>query len=87
MDVPTWKLLTTFTDHPSALSLAEVLSSHGIPVRLSSEASVMGWAATTHVFVEAHRHFRARTLLSDQAISDEELTRLATTGTPGRDDP
>ncbi|HEY4215201.1 MAG TPA: hypothetical protein VGM84_27265 [Steroidobacteraceae bacterium] len=85
MGVPTWKLLTTFTDHPSALSLAEVLSSHGIPVRLSSEASVMGWAATTRLFVEAHRHLRARNLLPDQTLSDEELTGLAT-GTLGTDE-
>jgi hypothetical protein len=75
---PTWKLLTTVTDHPTALSLAEVLSREGILVRLVSEASVLGQAATTRIFVEASRLYRARTLISQQSFTDEELTQLAT---------
>jgi hypothetical protein len=73
MTDPTWKLLTTLTDHPSALLLADGLSREGIGVRLMSDAMLLGQASATRVYVEAPQLHRARLLIS-QDWSDEELT-------------
>jgi len=73
MNDPTWKLLTTLTDHPSALLLADGLSREGIAVRLMSDAMLLGQASATRVYVQAPQLYRARQLIS-QEWSDEELT-------------
>ena len=48
-----WRLLTTLPDLPSAQSLAEILSAEGIPVRVSSDAGVLGQAAPSRLYVAA----------------------------------
>lgn len=74
-----WRLLTTLTDLPSAQSLAQVLSAEGIATRLASDASVLGQAAPTRLYVEATHSYRARRfLLTQRQFSDEELELLAT---------
>ena len=74
-----WRLLTTLTDLPSAQTLAEVLNTEGIPTRLTSDASVLGQAAPTRLYVDATQSYRARRfLLTQRQFSDEELELLAT---------
>jgi hypothetical protein len=73
-----WRLLTTLTDLPSAHLLAELLAAEGIATRLVSDASLLGQAAPTRVFVSATQAYRAQTLMTQQQFSDEELEQLAT---------
>jgi len=77
MTDPTWKLLTTLTDHPSALLLADGLSKEGISVRLMSDAMLLGQASATRVYVEAPQLRRARWIISQDNWSDEELAYLS----------
>ena len=55
-----WRLLTTLPDQPSAESLAAVLRSEGITVRVSSDAGVLGQAAPARLYVDATQLQRAR---------------------------
>jgi hypothetical protein len=73
-----WRLLTTLTDLPSAQMLAEALNAEGIGTRLASDASVLGQAAPTRVYVEATDAYRAQLFLTQRQVSDEELELLAT---------
>jgi hypothetical protein len=72
-----WRLLATFTDLPSAQSLAEVLGKEGIGVRVSSDAGVLGQAAPSRLWVEASQLHRARLWLSQRQFTDEELASLS----------
>jgi len=73
-----WRLLSTLTDLPSAQSLAEALKAEGIATRLASDASVLGQAAPTRLYVEATQSYRAQQFLTQRQFSDEELELLAT---------
>jgi hypothetical protein len=72
-----WRLLTTLPDLPSAQSLAEILSSEGISVRVSSDASVLGQAAPSRLYVAAAQFHRAKSSMSERQFSDEELAVLS----------
>jgi hypothetical protein len=81
-----WRLFTTLTDLPSAQSLAEVLQAEGIATRVVSDASVLGQAAPTRIYVAATQLYRARQFMTQRQFSDEELELLAT-GPPGAGPP
>jgi hypothetical protein len=70
MPDPTWRLLTTLPDLPSAQSLAEVLGASGIGARVSSDAGVLGQAAPSRIYVEADQLKRAQEFL-DAATLEE----------------
>jgi hypothetical protein len=72
-----WRLLTTLPDLPSAQSLAEILSAEGIPVRVSSDASVLGQAAPSRLYVGAGDFYRARHSMAQRSFTDEELAVLS----------
>ena len=72
-----WRLLATLTDLPSAQSLAEVLASEGVSVRVNSDAGVLGQAAPAEIYVSASQLHRAKWLLAQGEFSDEELTTLS----------
>ena len=74
-----WRLLTTLPDLPSAQSLAEILSEEGIPVRVSSDAGVLGQAAPSRLYVAAAQFYRARYSMAQRQFSDEELATLSAT--------
>jgi hypothetical protein len=73
-----WRLLACLSDVPSAAVLAEILSSEEVAVRIITEAALMGQAAPCRVFVAASQVHRARWILSQRALSEAELTFLAT---------
>jgi hypothetical protein len=73
-----WRLLACLSDVPSAAVLAEILSSEEVAVRIITEAALMGQAAPCRVFVAAGQVHRARWILSQRALSEAELTYLAT---------
>jgi hypothetical protein len=77
-----WRLLTTLPDLPSAQSLAEVLMDDGIVARVMSDASVLGQAAPSRIYVDATHLYRARWFMDQRQFTDEELAYLAT-GEPG----
>ena len=72
-----WRLLTTLPDLPSAQSLAEILSAEGIPVRVSSDAGVLGQAAPSRLYVAAAQFYRAKDSMAQRQFSDEELATLS----------
>jgi hypothetical protein len=77
MSEPEWRLLTTLPDLPSAQSLAEILSAEGIPVRVSSDAGVLGQAAPSRLYVAAAQFHRAQYSMAQRQFSDEELATLS----------
>jgi hypothetical protein len=81
-----WKLLTCLWDVPSARVLTDMLASEGITTRVVTDAVVMGEAAPCRIFVDAAQMHRARQLLSQEQLSEPELTFLATGELPGEDD-
>jgi hypothetical protein len=72
-----WRLLATLPDLPSAQSLAEVLASEGVAVRVNSDAGVLGQAAPAEVYVSASQLHRAKWRLAQGEFTDEELTSLS----------
>jgi hypothetical protein len=72
-----WRLLTTLPDLPSAQSLAEILSAEGIAVRVSSDASVLGQAAPSRLYVATAQYQRAKHSMAQRQFSDEELATLS----------
>jgi hypothetical protein len=72
-----WRLLTTLPDLPSAQSLAEILSAEGIPVRVSSDAGVLGQAAPSRLYVGATDFYRAKHSMAQRQFTDEELAVLS----------
>jgi len=77
MSDPQWQLLATLPDLPSAQSLAEVLGTEGISVRVSSDAGVLGQAAPSRLYVEASQLQRARLSLAQRQFTEEELALLS----------
>jgi hypothetical protein len=72
-----WRLLACLSDVPSASVLAEILSSEQVAVRIITDAALMGQAAPCRVFVAATQAHRAQWILSQRALTEEELTWLA----------
>jgi hypothetical protein len=73
-----WRLLTTLPDLPSAQSLAEILIGDGVTARVMSDASVLGQAAPSRIYVDAAHLHRARWFMAQRQFTDEELDYLAT---------
>jgi len=82
MSATEWCLLTTLPDLPSAQSLAEILIDDGVAARVMSDASVLGQAAPSRIYVDATHLHRARWFMAQRQFTDEELEFLAT-GDPG----
>ncbi|HEY4750890.1 MAG TPA: hypothetical protein VIH60_10925 [Steroidobacteraceae bacterium] len=85
MPATEWSLLTTLPDLPSARSLAEILGTEGIAVRVMSDAGVLGQAAPSRLYVDAAQLQRARLSLAQRQFSDEELASLAAGQPPPED--
>ncbi len=77
-----WRLLTTFSDNPSAQAFADALTADGIGVRLISDAPLLGQASAARIFVKAAQFHRAEGLMTLSSMSDEELTLLSLGGQP-----
>ena len=77
-----WRLLTTLPDLPSAQSLAGILSAEGIPVRVSSDAGVLGQAAPSRLYVGATDFYRAQHSMAQRQFTDEELAVLSAAVAP-----
>jgi hypothetical protein len=77
-----WRLLVCLSDVPSARILTDQLAGEGITSRVVTDAAVMGQAAPCRIFVDATQMYRARTLLSQEQLSESELTFLATGANP-----
>lgn len=75
-----WRYLTTFSDFPSAQAFADAFRADGIGVRLISEAPLLGQASAARVFVESAQYHRAQWIMSQSAMSDEELALLSGDG-------
>jgi hypothetical protein len=82
-----WRLLTTLPDLPSAQSLAEILGREGIAARVSSDASVLGQATPSRIYVDATQLERAKHSLSQRQFTDEELGLIASGALPAEDEP
>jgi hypothetical protein len=82
MSATEWRLLTTLPDLPSAQSLAEILIDDGVAARVMSDASVLGQATPSRIYVDATPLHRARWFMAQRQFTDEELEFLAT-GDPG----
>ncbi len=77
MSAAEWRYLTTFSDFPSAQAFADALTADGINVRVLSEAPLLGQAAPARVYVPSAQFHRAQWIVSQNAMSDEELTLLS----------
>jgi hypothetical protein len=77
-----WRLLTTLPDLPSAQSLAQILGTEDIAVRVMSDAGVLGQAAPSRIYVDARQYQRALLSLAQRQFSDEELASLASAAVP-----
>jgi hypothetical protein len=77
-----WRLLTTLPDLPCAQSLAQILGTEGIAVRVMSDAGVLGQAAPSRIYVDARQYQRAQLSLAQRQFSDEELALLASAALP-----
>jgi hypothetical protein len=87
MSTTQWKLLVCLSDVPSARILTDVLASDGITTRVVTDAAVMGQAAPCRIFVDAAQAHRARQVMSQGQLSDQELIFLATGELAGDADP
>src|SRR5689334_17889815 len=72
-----WRLLVCLSDVPSARILTDQLLAVGINPRVVTDAAVMGQAAPCRIFVDATEMYRAQRLLSQEQLTESELTRLA----------
>jgi hypothetical protein len=73
-----WRLLVCLSDVPSARILTDQLVAEGINPRVVTDAAVMGQAAPCRIFVDATQEYRARRLLTQEQLTESELTFLAT---------
>jgi hypothetical protein len=73
-----WRLLVCLSDVPSARILTDRLVAEGINPRIVTDAAVMGQAAPCRIFVDATEMYRARRLLTEEQLTESELTYLAT---------
>jgi hypothetical protein len=73
-----WRLLVCLSDVPSARILTDQLVAEGINPRVVTDAAVMGQAAPCRIFVDATEMYRARRLLTEEQLTESELTFLAT---------
>jgi hypothetical protein len=87
MSATEWRLLTTLPDLPSAQSLAQIMIDDGIAARVMSDASVLGQAAPSRIYVDATHLYRARSFMEQRQFTDEELESLATGEPAGGETP
>jgi len=73
-----WRLLVCLSDVPSARILTDRLVAEGMNPRVVTDAAVMGQAAPCRIFVDATEMYRARRLLTEDQLTESELTYLAT---------
>jgi hypothetical protein len=73
-----WDVVATFSDVPSAQTLAGLLRAEGVPVDLVSDTSLLGEVRHCEVRVPLALAHRARWLMSHAKFTDAELEFLAT---------
>ncbi len=73
-----WKVLETFSDEISALTLKQRLEIEGVPAVVRSDTALLGVARRCTVLVPSELHHRAQWLQGAGTVSDEELLFLAT---------
>jgi hypothetical protein len=82
-----WRLLVCLSDVPSARILTDQLAAERISTHVVTDAAVMGQAAPCRIFVDATQLFRARSLLSQEQLTESELIFLATGELTGDEEP
>jgi hypothetical protein len=80
-----WDIVATFSDVPSAQTLAVLFQAEGVPVEVVSDTSLLGEARHCEVRVPPALAHRARWLMSQSQFTDAELTFLATGELDGAD--
>ena len=78
MSEPTWHVLTTAPDLPSARALVEALMAQGITSHVVPDSTLLGEAMPCRVVVDAAQAHQANWALSQGQFSDDELAFLAT---------
>jgi hypothetical protein len=73
-----WQTFETFSDRGSAEALVVVLHAEGVPARVESSNLVAGIETRHRVLVPSSLLHRAKWVLADSDLTDEELDYLAT---------
>jgi len=76
-----WEVLTTCADQFTAEAQAGLLRNDGIPVDVRMESSLPGLVSEARIFVPSLKLDRARWIIRNSEVSEEELY-LAATGEP-----
>ena len=77
-----WVNVDTFADRFSAAALVGLLAGEGVPAHIASDEPLPGLARSFSVLVAPPLLDRARWILSQEPVSESELTDLAL-GTAG----
>jgi hypothetical protein len=80
-----WDVVATFSDVPSAQTIAALFRAEGVPVEVVSDTSLLGEARRCEIRVPSELAHRARWLISQAQFTDAELTFLATGELEGGD--
>lgn len=82
MSNSTWVSVAAYSDKMSAEAILGLLTGEGLPAYIKSDEHVPGLGSNFSVFVPPDRVRQARRLLDESAVSEKELTELATAQTP-----
>ena len=77
MSQPKWHVLTTAPDLPSAHALVEVLMAQGVTSHVVPDSTLLGQALPCRVVVDSALAHRAKWVMAQAQLSDDELTFLA----------
>jgi len=83
MNEPTWMSIAVYPDRASAEAALGLLAADDLPAYISSDAYVPGLGTNFSVLVPSDLLPRARWILRESALSEEELTELATASNTG----
>jgi len=72
-----WVNVDSFADRFSAEALVGLLAGEGVPAHIASDEPIPGLARNFSVLVPPELLHRARWILSQEPVSESELTRLA----------
>jgi hypothetical protein len=73
-----WSVVTTFADKVLAEATLSLLAAEGLPARLESNAFIPGLGSEFTLLVPEQLLRRAQWFLEHPAVSEQELTYLAT---------
>ena len=80
-----WKEFAAYSDAASAEILAGLLRSEGVPVEIAGDEPIPGLAGGFRVLVPDDWMYRARSVVSNAAFTDEELASFAMGETGSKD--